>query len=478
MDHKLGWWAHAVFEGWRDRPGPRYQRLAAALLDAVDEGRVPSGARLPAERHLSDALGVSRGTVVAAFDQLSQAGVVRRRQGAGTFVVGRPGWLRQRAENPSAALLLRRLAGRESLDLSLSVPPGTDHLPDVDWSLGAAPSGHGLEPAGLEGLRERVAAHLTHHQQLPTQPDQLVITSGAQQALAVVAGLVSAGRTSAVAGCPTYPGLRSAFAGRGARIVPVPADAAAGVDPEGLARAARRADNPIVYVMPTGSNPTGAVMPATRRAAVLDAARAAGALVVEDLSLADLVYDGAVPPPPLSSLDPDVVAIGSLGKLFWAGLRIGWIRAGEPLRSSVVRTKAALDLATATPSQQIAERLLAAVDARWIEHLRAGLAARRDRLAQRLAERLPSWTVGAPPAAGLSLWVRLPVAEADSFCHLAAQHGVVVAPGSVACVCGRHAPYVRISFAHTIDELDLAVDRLSWAWAAHSEDLAATPTPA
>jgi len=110
-----------------------------------------------------------------------------------------------------------------------------------------------------------------------------------------------------------------------------------------------------------------------------------------------------------------------------------------------------------------------------LSRLRQGLVERRDRLTQALSDRLPSWRVDGRPAAGLSIWVELPLAEADSFCGQAARHGVVVAPGGMACICGGHRRYVRISFAHPIDELDLAVDRLSWAWAAHSQDLAATP---
>src|SRR5688500_5295598 len=126
------WWTQVVFADWRERPGPRYQGISAAVLDAVDAGRVRSGSRLPAERLLADALGVSRGTSVAAAGQLVDAGLGRRRQGSGAFVAGRPGWLGQPVSNPAAGLLLRRLAGRASLDLSLSVPPGIDHLPTVD----------------------------------------------------------------------------------------------------------------------------------------------------------------------------------------------------------------------------------------------------------------------------------------------------------------------------------------------------------
>src|ERR1700751_1892377 len=90
MDQDLSWWDEVVFAGWRDRPGPRYARLAAALLEAIAQQAVARAPRLPAERPLAAVTGTSRGAVVACFDQLAEAGVLTRRQGAGTYVSGRP----------------------------------------------------------------------------------------------------------------------------------------------------------------------------------------------------------------------------------------------------------------------------------------------------------------------------------------------------------------------------------------------------
>ncbi|MGH8999691.1 MAG: PLP-dependent aminotransferase family protein, partial [Acidimicrobiia bacterium] len=335
--------------------------------------------------------------------------------------------------------------------------------------------GHGLDPSGSGLLRERVAAHLSAHQQLPTSADQIVVTAGAQQGLSLLAA--AAGSASvAITACPTYPGLASAFPGRRKRLVPVPGDGSGGVDPAALARACRKAENGVVYVAPTGHNPTGSVMPLPRREAVIDAARSSGLLVIEDLSLADLVLDDDISvPPPLSALDDHVVAVGSTSKLLWAGLRVGWVRAPEPLRASLVRAKAAADLASSVPAQLLAAEILGRVDSGWLAQLRAALAIRRDSLAALLAERLPAWRVRRLPAAGLSLWVELPLGDADAFAHAAARYGVTVAPGRTMCSDGGHVNCVRISFAEQVDVLDLAVDRLAAAWEVHSEDLAATP---
>jgi DNA-binding transcriptional MocR family regulator len=412
--------------------------------------------------------------VVACFEHLAAAGVVRRRQGSGTYVVGRPSWTARPAAG-SVATLLRRMAGdRETIDLSISSPGDLRHLPAVDAAAAwAALDGHGLDPAGLFPLRAQVARHLTEHQQLPTEPGQLVITAGAQEALWLLGRALHPHAGTLVTSCPTYPGLAGAFAGSRRTIVAVPADVA-GIDPGAIERAGRAAGT-VAYLMPTGHNPSGTVMTTVRRQSIAAIADAGRVTVIEDLSLADLLL-GAVPlpPPPLAALSTRVIAVGSVSKLLWGGLRVGWIRAGDPLRTEVLAHKAALNLATAAISQALAGQLLAAVDADWLAAHRGALTARRDHLITLLAAQLPAWRVQ-PPAAGLSLWAELPLDSADAFAHAAARHGVAVAAGSTACVDGRHRHYLRLSFAEPPGTLELAVERLAAAWEAHTENLAATP---
>src|SRR5215469_10075584 len=149
QDHELAWWAEVVFRDWRQRPGPRYARLAAALLEAIDHRTLRQGTRVPAERSLAAVVGVSRGTVVACFDHLVDAGVLIRRQGAGTYIAGRPSWAATPAASGVATMLLRRVAAdRETIDLSLSAPGDLRHLPHVDASdAWQSLDGHGLDPA-------------------------------------------------------------------------------------------------------------------------------------------------------------------------------------------------------------------------------------------------------------------------------------------------------------------------------------------
>lgn len=461
MDHS--WWTEVVFRGWRQRPGPRHQRLAAALLDAVERGTVHEGDRVPAERPLAAALGVSRGTVVASFERLAEAGVLGRRQGAGTFVLGRPSWT---APSGVSALLLRRAQDERTIDLSLSVPADRSHLPPIDAAAAwAGLDGAGLDPAGSPLLRSAVAEHLTRHQQLPTGPEQLMITAGAQEALWLLARTA----TGLVTSCPTYPGMTGAAAGIPIATLPTGPD---GPNPSTIERLART-PGALVHLMPTGHNPTGTVMPTLARQSVAAIADAGRATIVEDLTLADLYLD-TEPPPPLAALSPAVVAVGSAGKLLWSGLRVGWIRADEPLLSALVAAKASLNLATSATTQALTAHLLAAIDRPWSDAHRAALALRRDHLAGALADRLPGWRVNRP-AAGLSLWVEVPVASVDAFAHTAARHGVTISPGSTSCIDGRHHRYARLSFAGQLDDLTLAADRLAAAWEAHATDRAAAP---
>src|SRR5215470_19703421 len=140
----LAWWTEAVFHDWKHRPGPRYQKLAAAILEAVNRRTLREGMRVPAERALAAAVGASRGTVVACFDHLVTAGVLTRRQGDGTYIAGRPKWTAT-ATSVTTALLRRIAADRESIDLSVSSPGDLSHLPPVipndSW---ANLDGHGL----------------------------------------------------------------------------------------------------------------------------------------------------------------------------------------------------------------------------------------------------------------------------------------------------------------------------------------------
>ena len=446
--------------------GPLYRRLARSVAAAVERGALPRGTRLPAERQLAEALGVSRGTVMAAYDDLVADGVVERRRGSGTFVLG-PDTLGL-PPGREGSVLVHRLVDRSSgpssvVDLSLSVLGDAAGLPDVELTtrdLQATVPDTGYSPWGLPGLRTVIARHVTGWG-LPTRPEQVVVTTGAQQALSAAATCwVRPGDVVAMDD-PTYPGAIAAFTQAGARLVPMAVDDG-GVVPEEVARAL--AQRPVLVYLQSGPHsPTGQLLSDQRRRVIADLLVEARVPLVEDAALTDLAWDS--PPPPVAAWcgEAAVAVIGSFSKLYWGGLRVGFVRAPEPVAQRFVRVKATHDLGSSAVSQLLAERLLRGPGdfAAW---RRRDLRARYDVLAAGLRRHLPTWE-WTPPDGGMSLWVRLPSTDAAAFAQVALRHQVAVATQSPLSASGLHPDRLRLSFSSTPEALTEGVRRLAAAWA-------------
>jgi DNA-binding transcriptional MocR family regulator len=179
--------------------------------------------------------------------------------------------------------------------------------------------------------------------------------------------------------------------------------------------------------------------------------------------LPPLLYEEEVPPSIAALADSDnVVVVGSMSKLFWGGLRVGWIRGPETLITRLARLKVMADLGSSLPSQLIASRLLpeaAHVQARRREQLRE----RRRVLTDLVAELLPSWELW-PPVGGLFAWAKFPGGDADRLAQIANRSGVRIMPGSTFSVDGSHADHVRLSLTPDVDTLALGLRRLAEAW--------------
>jgi DNA-binding transcriptional MocR family regulator len=194
-------------------------------------------------------------------------------------------------------------------------------------------------------------------------------------------------------------------------------------------------------------------MPEGARREVAALAAASGVAVVEDETLAELTF-GAEPPPPIAAYAPraSVYTVGSLSKLFWGGLRVGWVRAPRALVTRLTRFKVAADLSGSLLSQALATRLLARRDE--VARLRRRESRRRfEALAARLRERLPEWS-WTDPSGGLTLWVRLPTPSAEELARVAPRHGVSIVPGPVHSAS--HACADRLRLPYVMDEGPLA----------------------
>ncbi|MFJ8668013.1 PLP-dependent aminotransferase family protein [Streptomyces sp. NPDC093600] len=461
---------------WSAGRGPLYLLLAARFRQLIDEGLLPAGAPLPPDRRLAAALAVGRTTVVAAYDTLRQEGRLVRRQGSGTRVASAalaPGPRVRETSNPLFLHLLE--TPDDVILLSCAAPVGPPpELARAYASLALPDDDLGYHPAGLPGLRAAIARRYAERG-VPTDPGQILVTTGAQQALSLLTRLLVAPGDGVLVEAPTYPGALDLF--REAAAVPYPvAVGPDGVDVAEAIRLMERHRPALAYVVPRFQNPTGSVLPQLPGRRLVEAANALGVPLVDDEVLADLAFEPGRAPLPLSSFG-EVVGVGSLSKVVWAGLRIGWVRGPAGLIARLARLKAIHDLGSDVPAQLVATRLLDDFDAIVSDRVRT-LRAGHDRLRAELARRLPSWTC-APATGGQTLWVRLPYGDGVAFAQVALRHGVAVLPGATMDALGGSTGHLRLHFLLAPHVLAEAVRRLATAWHEYAPGAAtAEPSPA
>ncbi|PYE50550.1 PLP-dependent aminotransferase family protein [Deinococcus yavapaiensis] len=437
-----------------------HRKLAQALRQAVLDGRLPLGARLPSERDLAAALRLSRTTVTAAYTTLRDEGFVVTRHGTrGTITL-------PRHATPVNTPLVAADRGGEMFDLAyaaLSAPP-VALRGAYEVALQVLPahlSSHGYAPTGLPELRARIAARFAARG-LPTTPEQIVVTFGAQHALHLLLRALVAPGDRVLVDQPTYPHALDALRGAGCRVVPV-ALTDEGWDAEGVALAMRQIAPRLAYLIPDYHNPTGHLMPYTQRALVaLAAARTRTTLIVDE-TLVELTLDGDKPPP-LASVDDraNVVTIGSASKVFWGGLRVGWIRASREVVDRVMTARAAVDLGVPLV-EQLATSILLENAEDVLTARRTVLRTQRDVVAAFLREQLPEWSFSLPRG-GLSVWASLPAPVGSALCARAEGYGVRLTSGARFGADGLFERQLRLPFTLPEAELREALKRLSLAY--------------
>lgn len=458
---RLGRWTHGE--------GTLAGRLARGIAALIETGELRPGDRLPAERALAAVGSVSRGTVVSAYADLAESGLVERRQGSGTRIAGsaasvspvqRPG----RGEAlfsalPNAIDLLRTVPQIPELAVQLI----RDHQPRLDLAL--LPE---TDPAGLPVLRELIA-EMYRAEGTPTTPEQILVTHGAQQAISLVVNAMVGPGDVVLAEEITWPGVTDSVGLRGGTVhgIPMGPD---GLDVDALEQALARLRPALVALNPHHQNPTGARMPAAVRHRVAELAALYGVPVIEDRVVAGISFDGVVPPTLAAErADAPIIVVESVSKWAWAGLRIGWLRADPVLVRRLRGARQLADQSTSVPGQLIALDLIA--HAEELRRANSRIHQERLRLLQRLmAEHLPDWRVD-PPRGGLSLWVALPLGSADALARVAATHGVSIA-GSAAFAASVSADdHIRIPFTAPDDVLTEGIRRLGDAWSEYRETL-------
>ncbi|KUJ65738.1 GntR family transcriptional regulator [Streptomyces albus subsp. albus] len=460
---------------WTAARGPLYRRLGAALERAVCDGDLRPGDRLPAERRLARTLAVSRSTVVAAYDLLRGLGLARGIRGSGTVIEAHPRARRTagadgRVPGGRATSVIQRLVDGpgDIISLAYAVDPGVLELADalrdlVRDDLPGLLAGAGYHPRGLPVLRQAIAAYHTARG-LPTSGEQVLVTTGATQAISLAARMYLGRGATVVVESPSWPGCLDVLRDARARLVGVPLDDE-GIRVDGLARALAEERPALLYVMPTFHNPTGVLMSAGRRRRIAELAARYGVPLLEDNAYGATQRIGEVPPPVAAWAPPgaEILTVESLGKAIWGGLRIGWVRAPAATVERLARHKALADLGGPLLDQALAARLLPELPA--LNATRAEVLSDRLRLVRALlARHLPDWRC-ATPDGGAALWIDLPGTDARVFAQVALRHGVEVVPGATMDPEGRHDSYIRLPYAFPADLLTEAVHRLAAAWA-------------
>ena len=434
---------------WTRPEGTLARALADGLAQLIEAGLLSAGSRLPSQRALSATLGTARGTVVAAYDLLQADGYLTARQGAGFWVRSTSA----RGRGWSDGRMFAFTSSDDSIDLSSGALPASSGVAASIAALGRTdlepylPT-DGYFPMGLPSLRREIAAHYTRDG-LPTQPGEVLVTSGAQQAAWLAATTFAGAGVSVLVEEPGYRGGLEAFAATGAPLTGIRL-LDGGIDVAHVRKMAPKAQ--VLYCQTGVHNPTGQTMaPATRRE-LAEVINRYGILTVEDTCSRDLVVDGASPAPTLAGLvDPDLlVSIGTASKLFWGGLRIGWIVSTEKHLRSALQPKRSIDLASSPLNQLITAHLLESAPAARSER-RLSLTRSLETTGQIVNEVFPEWT-WQRPYGGPGIWVDANT-DTVALAEVAKRVGVLLAPGPGFSTYHGFRTMLRLPIWHDEDEL-------------------------
>ncbi|NIM93359.1 MAG: aminotransferase class I/II-fold pyridoxal phosphate-dependent enzyme [Anaerolineales bacterium] len=484
----------------RKGPTPLYRQIQSFLREQIRTGHLIPESRLPASRLLAESLGVSRITVVNAYAELEAEGLVYSRPGSGTYVAAQlrpfpevgdyntgrdwPLWqqeLLSRSWQPLLQEIDKCIASVEHPDLiSFTAGLGAKELFPVDdfgKTMREVLRRDGMEaldygdPAGYPPLRTTIA-HILTSQGIPTHPDEVLVTSGSMQAIAMVAHLTLNPGDVVFVESPTYSMIIDLFRSVGARIQGIPVDEQ-GMMVEHMEDLMQSGQPNLVYAIPTFQNPTGSCMSGQRRRQLIALAERYNVPVLEDDFAGDLRYGGRVQPA-LKAMDPGgrVIYVSTFSKMLMPALRVGFLVASGPALDRLLALKRTMDLATSNLMQRALEAYITV--GRYQAHLRRACRVyrqRRDAMADALKSSMPPGITWQVPDGGLFLWQQLPADwSADELFPLAGEEGVIYAPGSFFYPGGRVKRNLRLNFAmHPPERIVEGVKRLARAIERYTE---------
>jgi 2-aminoadipate transaminase len=474
------------------------EQIVAAFRTAIDSGELAPGEKLPPTRELAETTGVNHLTAVRAYRRLREMGLVSSQVGRGTFVrdsapTALPGaedadsteWQRYVlpavAESHSdrvMAEMYRHSQARGLIPLSVGYPSAELFPYDaMRKALGSSLEKHEsralqyTDIAGLPELVEQIAA-LSEARGAPEDPENIVVTTGARQALTLAARAVLRPGETVACEAPTFMGVLESVRTMGTRVLPVPMDEE-GLDVDALEHLLSQEEIRFLAVQTRSHNPTGLDLSSARRTRLLELARRHGFFIVEDGIYGDLRLEGDDPGSLRAESHGHVIYVDSFSKTVGGGLRVGWIAASGPVLERILVEKRADDMHSATLTQlAVASFLEAGLYPAHIERARAFYRERRDALAGAVDRHLDGLaTMTTVPEGGGHLWLTSdqPVAENELMTE-AVRNGVTFVPGAAMLPEATHTTHMRLSYGFLGPEkLEEGTRRLARAMRSLSE---------
>ena len=474
----------------RQSPEPLYQQIKTHLRQGILSGSLEADTRLPASRQLARDLGVNRITVENAYSELEADGLIFSRVGSGTYVLPPnplplgsktssetpwPLWqeavqARIAGARPTVAEMLKAAGHAHPISFASGISdtrqfPAEEFRKTIQSVMrrdGIAAMDYG-ERNGYGPLRESIT-HILASQGLQTRPENILITAGSQQAIALVAQVILKPGDVILVESPTYSQAIELFRALGFRIVGIPMDNQ-GMQVEKLEKLLQQHHPKLIYTIPNFHNPTGTCLSSARRRQLIVLSDRYNVPILEDDFVGDMRYDGRAQPS-LKALDPggQVIHISTFSKMLMPGLRVGFLVADGPVYASLLDFKRLSDVATATLIQRALEAYVTV--GRYQAYLRRACLIyrkRRDAMLAAIDRYLPAGVTMEPPQGGLFLWVHLPDGlSTDELLPLACEEGVAFAAGSSFFPegnCGQD--WMRLNFvAPSEEEIGEGIKRL------------------
>lgn len=442
---------------------PIYETLATQIKQFAS--RLPPHTQLPSIRKIAHDTGLSPSTVVAALDLAAAAGAIYKRRGSGCYVA--PSLGRELA--PLDDEFIPRELPPDRIDFTLGTP-SPEYFPVEDFKVAfnyvlERDRGHAFsypEPTGYLPLRLTVAKQL-EELGVKVSPDTILVTAGAQQAIALVAQtLLHPGDVVCIEN-PTYPGAMQVMQQLGAKLIPVPVGQH-GPRPADLVTATRSRPK-LFYAVPNFQNPTGGSYSKAARRELLALARELDFYILEDDHISELYYSGAKPRTLWQEAPDRVLYVKSFSKLLMPGLRLGFLVLPPQLKAAISQAKQTADLGSPGLNQRVLDAYLRS--GKWLEYrefLRQTYQHRSQVLYAALQRDLSNTAAYYPLRGGMNAWLSFPRAlDANKLQLLCAEQGVFISPGSEFAVAAASANHcVRISIAATFpDKIEAGVQVLA-----------------